>query len=240
MAARRADLGIEPEQRGIVVEHFFEVRNAPVGIGRVAIETATEVIEQATGGHRAQADFDQRRMINQQQLKRLWMGELRRAAEAAVLSIEALGQMQDRARHERGFETALLIRACGQRGLEPAQHAVLELGHLCAMFAIGARHSCQHIGETRPPVTRGVREIGAAEIRHLILRGEEHGQRPAAVGLREQLVGGLIDLVEVGAFFAIDLDVDEQAVHERGDGRIGEGLVGHHMAPMAGRIADRQ
>src|SRR5690606_2386726 len=35
-------------------------------------------------------------------------------------------------------------------------------------------------------------------------------------------------------------DVDEQLVHERGDVRVLEGLVGHDVAPVPGRVADRQ
>src|SRR6185436_20037697 len=49
----------------------------------------------------------------------------------------------------------------------------------------------------------------------------------------------LIDCVEVRAFLAIHFDVDEQLVHPPGDLRIFEALMGHHMAPMAGGIADR-
>jgi hypothetical protein len=46
--------------------------------------------------------------------------------------------------------------------------------------------------------------------------------------------------VEVRALLAVDLDVDEQLVHHRGGGRILEALVGHHVAPVAGRVADRE
>ena len=40
---------------------------------------------------------------------------------------------------------------------------------------------------------------------------------------------GLVDLVEVGAFFAIDLDIDEELVHRRRDRGIFERLVRHGM-----------
>jgi hypothetical protein len=53
-------------------------------------------------------------------------------------------------------------------------------------------------------------------------------------------VRGLIDLIEVGPLFAVDLDVDESGVHRRGDLRILERFVRHHVAPVARRIADRQ
>jgi hypothetical protein len=69
---------------------------------------------------------------------------------------------------------------------------------------------------------------------------QEHRERPAAAALREHLVGELVDLVEVRPLFAIDLDVDEQLVHERRRRRVLEGFVGHHVAPVAGGISDRQ
>ena len=48
----------------------------------------------------------------------------------------------------------------------------------------------------------------------------------------------LVDLVEIGPLLAIDLDVDEEAVHHLRDRRILEALVRHHMAPVARRVAD--
>ena len=48
----------------------------------------------------------------------------------------------------------------------------------------------------------------------------------------------LVDLVEVGAFFAIHLDVDEMLVHHGGDRFILERFMRHHMTPVAGGIAD--
>ena len=50
----------------------------------------------------------------------------------------------------------------------------------------------------------------------------------------------LVELVEIRPLLAIDLDVDEVLVHQGGDRGILEALVRHHVAPVAGRIADRQ
>ncbi len=53
--------------------------------------------------------------------------------------------------------------------------------------------------------------------------------------------GVLIDGVEVGPFFAVDLDVDEEIVHQPGDLFVFEGFVGHDVAaPVAGGVADGQ
>ena len=37
----------------------------------------------------------------------------------------------------------------------------------------------------------------------------------------------------------VDLDVDEEAVHRRGDLWVLEALVRHHVAPVTGRVSDR-
>src|SRR5690606_7894370 len=42
------------------------------------------------------------------------------------------------------------------------------------------------------------------------------------------------------ALFAINLDVDEQAIHQLRRRLVFERLVGHHVAPVAGRVAYRQ
>jgi hypothetical protein len=48
-----------------------------------------------------------------------------------------------------------------------------------------------------------------------------------------------VDLVDVGALFAVDLDAHEQLVHERGGVGILERFVLHHVTPVARAIADR-
>ena len=45
-------------------------------------------------------------------------------------------------------------------------------------------------------------------------------------------------MVHIGPLFPIDLDIDEELVHDLGDVRVLEALMRHHVAPMAGGIAD--
>ena len=73
----------------------------------------------------------------------------------------------------------------------------------------------------------------------LALRGEEHGEGPAAL-FAETVKCVHIDPVNVGAFFAVNLDIDEVGVHESGGLRIFEAFMRHDMAPMAGGITDRE
>ena len=81
------------------------------------------------------------------------------------------------------------------------------------------------------------REVGAGVERDP-LGGQERVERPAAVS-RHGLAGLHADRVDVGPLLAIDLDAHEALVHQRGDVGVLEGLVGHHVAPVAGRVADR-
>ena len=81
------------------------------------------------------------------------------------------------------------------------------------------------------------REVGAGVERHLLGR-RERVQRPAAVaGHRLHRVH--VDRVDVGPLLAVDLDADEVLVHVGRDLGVLERLVLHHVAPVAGRVADR-
>ena len=88
-----------------------------------------------------------------------------------------------------------------------------------------------------PAVNRLSRKIGAAPERPAIRR-QKHRQRPAAM-LTELMQRIHIERIDIRALLAVDLDVDEQLVHHCCRCRIFEALMRHHMAPVAGRIADR-
>jgi hypothetical protein len=54
------------------------------------------------------------------------------------------------------------------------------------------------------------------------------------------LLDGLhVDRVDVGTLFAVDLDADEVLVHQGRRLLVLEALALHDMAPVAGRVADR-
>ena len=91
-----------------------------------------------------------------------------------------------------------------------------------------AGKSCRKLGM---PVPRLRREVRAAR-RTAARRGEEHGRRPAALaGHRDARLHR--QRVDVGPLLAVDLDVDEELVHERRRRRVLERLVLHHVAPVA-------
>ena len=49
-----------------------------------------------------------------------------------------------------------------------------------------------------------------------------------------------VDVIDVRAFLAVDLDVDEELVHHRRDAVVLETLVRHHVTPVARSVADRE
>jgi len=82
------------------------------------------------------------------------------------------------------------------------------------------------------------REVGAA-LEGKGVRGQEHGERPSTL-FAKAVEGCHIDTVYVGAFFAINFDIDEVLVHKIGGDRVFKTLVGHDVAPMASGIANRK
>jgi hypothetical protein len=104
--------------------------------------------------------------------------------------------------------------------------------HLLALRAPDVGHPLQQLVEARQVVARALREVGTAE-EGFALRREEHRERPTARAPRQQLMGGLVNLVDVGSLFPVDLDVDEVTVHQRGGVAVFEAFVRHHMAPVA-------
>ncbi len=235
---------IQAQQRPVVVEHLLEVRDRPALVHAVAAETAADLVEEPAFGHAAEgmqrhlaaACFARRRMAAQQQFQVGRMGEFRRAAETAEIRIVGLRRTLDGQLEGGGREFSAQGPSRGARRERLEQFAVLLLD-VGATVAPGISHLLAQAREAGQAVARRFREIGAAEKRRAVRR-EEHRQRPAAGAAGQHLVGGLVDLVEVGPLLAIHLDVHEEAVHHRRHLRILEGFVGHDMAPVTGRIAD--
>ena len=87
---------VEREERPVVVEHFLEVRNGPLGVDRVAAEAASELIVNAAVGHvvEGHAHDAKERLVAvareraQAEVELERMRELGRSAESAVHGIE--------------------------------------------------------------------------------------------------------------------------------------------------------
>ena len=102
----------------------------------------------------------------------------------------------------------------------------------------GVDHRFHHHPEARHPAPLVGREVGAAVEGHAVGVAEDR-HRPAAVA-GHRLHRLHVEGVDVGALLAVDLDVDEVLVHVGGGLGVLEGLVLHHVAPVAGGVADRE
>ncbi len=96
--------------------------------------------------------------------------------------------------------------------------------------------SAKHRDKTRPAGPVLGREIGAAKKR--LARGRQpDAHRPAAMpgGL---LHIGHVDPVQIGPLFAVHFHRHKISVQQFRHRRVFERLVGHHMTPVTGRVAD--
>ena len=173
----------------------------------------------------------------QQQVEAHRLRELRGAAEPAVRVVVLLPERLDRGLE--GVASGGPVRRLHQRRAAEGRRQLAGLG-----VDVGATGAPQlvdplaQLGEGDHAAAPRAGEVGPPEERPAVRR-EEHGHRPAA--LPGQRLDGLhVDLVDVRALLAVDLDVDEELVHQRRDLGVLERLVRHHVAPVACRIAHRQ
>ena len=242
------------EKRSVVIEHLLEVRDHPHRVHGVAAESTAHMVVQAATAHLAKRERRRReaggavrargtrRMVAHQPVEVRRVRELRRIPEAAVARIVRL--------HQR---CACEVECCpGQRrsaglgadvGLQAGER-VDERGVLAANvvapFAVQPGHAGENLAERRHAVARRVGKVRAGEEGGVVVGGQHHRQRPAAGASGEELVGGLVDLVDVGTFLAIDLDTDVQLVHQPRRFLVLERFMRHDVAPVAGGIANRQ
>ena len=230
------------------------MRNHPVTVHGVAIESATQMVVDAPLGHplqaqRAHVQRLQIRMITggvgtpvaQQSLdaRRVW--KLGSGSESSPAAVEVLFELLP------GLDNWSVIQARFRSSslwlvypLEDILDGLALLSEFIAILPVKPLDALQDVGKGRHAMSWFVRKIGAAKKRVVVVRGQKHGQWPATRALHEHLVRELVDLVEIGSFFPVHLDVDEQLVHHPGRIRILERLMGHDMAPVTGRIANGQ
>ena len=176
----------------------------------------------------------------QQSVYRRRVRELGCTAESAKLLVERArqGLPEFAERSARQFQS---VARSGR--FEPAEDVgqLLALApDFIALLTKVGRDTLEELAEGRHAVASFVRKIGPTEERPPVLRVDEHGQWPAAGPLRQELLRRLVDLVDVGAFLAVNLYVDEQLVHQRAGRLILERLVRHDVAPVTRGVADRE
>ena len=172
-----------------------------------------------------------------EKIQRHRAGKFRRAAEPAISRVVAARDLYiSRIDQFRVYLSGRSRRrgGMGQRGHD----LVAALTDLGAIVCPGVGDSMQHLEETRLPIAIHGREIGAADKR-LQPRRQENIERPAAAAGR-RLHESHVNAIDIRTLFAVDLDADKTRVQEGRDFFVLERLALHHVAPVAGRIADRE
>ena len=184
--------------------------------------------------------------LEEGQVDEAGLGELRRTAEAAPLGIEATLEFVHRRGQQvrrlsvAGVEEGRRVRHADHRGAlgdGPGQLVGLFL-HLVAPVLPDVGEGVEDGGERRPALEIGGWEVGAA-VEGSTVGGEEHAHRPAT-GTGDGLDRLHVDGVDVGSLLAVDLHADERRVEALGHDGVLERLVGHDVAPVAGRVAHGQ
>ena len=236
--ARKGDLRL-------VVQHLLEVRHAPVGVDRIAVKTAADVVAHAAERHRLQRlrHHEGRRVVararglaqQEQQLART--RKLRRVAKPAARLVERLRKLRDTLlqRIRVGHVSARRHRSQPPDLLGEIFSRQL---HFRALLLPHPDDLAKDLGKSRPSPSRVGRKVGAA-VKRLEIGRQPHAHRPAARS-RRRLHERHVDAIDVGPLFAIDFDGDEIAIQDLGDRLAFERLVRHHVAPVARRVADRQ
>ena len=209
------------------------------------MEASAQVIVNPTGRHPVQgqsrglqtAQISVAPVDAQEQLHPHRVRELRRAAESSVRTVERAEQRVGRGRHEaRGKEPVPFRNRAVRR--QSFSHLLRARLDFVPPGSVDLGQPEQQRAEAGPAVAVLGGKVGAAEER-LERRRQKDAHRPAAL-TAHQLHRRHVDLIEVGALLAVDFDADEVLVQVARDPWILEGLSLHHMAPVAGRIADRE
>ena len=199
-------------------------------------------VERALRARRERASSPSRTPRREEHVEAHRVRELRARAEAAVLVVEARRRACVAAlREQRRWPDLAGLAASGLRDLADGLAR-----SPCACRSTSPRRVAVRVGDgledaAENPASRGDRRAGNTCPRRtgLLLGREEDRERPAAAAA-EELHGELVDLVEIRALFAIDLHAHEELVHAPRDVLVLEGLALHHVAPVAGRVADAE
>ena len=176
----------------------------------------------------------------QQQSNVHWVRKLGGVAEAAVPGVAGRQELFADVVQQAGIQRFTRSRPPGH--LAALFHGVSQfVGRLLQFVPSGVPglgHVRDDVGEPGHAHRRGRRPVCAAEERPSVGRHENRHRPATPTG--QQLNGVHVDLVDVGTFLAIDLDRDEGPVEQLGDFLVLETLPLHHVAPVAGAVADRE
>ena len=237
-------------QLRLVIKHFFEMRHVPVGIDRVTVKSAADVIVHSARRHFAQGEqihlervlaprgLRFTRVHPSEEVERDRPRKFRRDTEAAFVCVVAARDLLicrfQRRRPQLHRRSPASRFRLSQRGddLRPL------LRDSVVVLLPRERDSLEDFRESGLAIAVRGREISATDKR-LQLRREPDAHGPTAAAGR-RLDEGHVNAINIRPFFAVDFDVHKLPVHDRGHIGVFERFVRHDMTPMAGRITDRE
>ena len=223
------------------------MRNRPLGIHRIAGETAAELVVNTARAHLLQRKASDMTGIfvaafsvaPQAEFDHFGMRKFWRAAKAAAPRVKRIEHLPAGGGDRFAGEFRRFRRNGRDRRIHRRHQLPILLANIAGLFTVIRGYPIQQVAKPGQSIAGGLGKIGSTE-KWRGVGGQEHRQRPATRSLGQHGVRGLVYLVDVGPLFAVHLDVHEQLVHQRGNLSVFERFVGHHMAPMASRIADRK
>ena len=212
------------------------------------MEAAREVVVDAARRHRVERADDhvegcgiaRPSMVAQQEEQLRRLRKLRTAAEATVLGVERRGDLLIASVERRHARRHRAIRGRGRR-LEPLHDVGRGRIRACGILRIDVGQLSEELEKPELLSTHACprREI-RARVERLPVRREPQRHRPSAVAIVHELDGVHVDGIEVRPLLAVHLDRDVALVQDLRDLEILERFLLHHVAPVAGRVADRE
>ena len=123
--------------------------------------------------------------------------------------------------------------------LQPVGKTSRAFGNGGAILFPAFRNLFEDRPEAGPAPFVGRRKVRAGKNR-LLVRRQKNRHGPAAVSLIHGDGGLHVDLIEIRAFFTVNLDADVVTIHERGDLVVLERFPLHDVAPMTSGIPNGQ
>ena len=211
------------------------------------MEATADLIVHTPSGHRFQGlgDHLQRPwvvggiVVAQQEFQHHRLGELGRPAPSAVRLVEIPIEILKGGIQRFTFH-AFTFHALGYHHLlfDGVHQLLAALNEFLPPVSPGIGYAQQDLGERGHPVARRRRKVGAS-VKWLPIRREEHRHRPAAA-TGQRLHRAHIDAVQVWPLLPVHLDADKVLVQNRSHALLLERLVRHHVAPVAGGVANAE
>ncbi len=237
LSRNQVGLEVRGNQERVVVQHLLEVRDQPALVRAVAVKTAPELVVDTPAGHLVQGKRHLVQRIlgtgpqvmtqHDAQVPRVW--KFGRLAEPTPHDVVVLAQHLEGVVQATRVDLGVAICAALARDLLGQSFSLLL--DLALVGGPGPGEVSQHVRESRPAMGAERREIRAPKEGPAVGRQKNtHGPAP---GPGHPLHGLHVDLIQVRTFFPVDFDVDEVLVHQRRHLFALEGLVLHHVAPVA-------